>query len=412
MRHHWVHATAVPQSLVSALTKAANETEMVWRTARKKNNFRQFAAHFTPLLKLIRESAEAKAAALGVSPYDALLDFYDPGMRCDYIDPLFANLESTLPALVDRVIEHQKTKPPALEPEGTFAIDAQKALGIEFMQRLGFDFSQGRLDVSTHPFCGGAHGDVRITTRYRETNFTESFFGVLHETGHALYEKNLPAAWRMQPVGRARGMSMHESQSLLVEMQLSLSQEFIAFALPRMKHHLGGSGAAWSAENITRLMTKVERSLIRVTADEVTYPLHVILRYRLEQALLSGDLKVDDLPAAWNEKMQHYLGITPPNDADGCLQDIHWPGGSIGYFPTYTLGAMIAAQLFDAAKKQIPNLMPSVARGEFGALTAWLSERVHQKASFSSTQDILIKATGKPLDAAIYKAHLENRYLQ
>jgi len=412
MRHTWIHANAVPQDLVSALTKAANETEMVWRTARRENDFALFAKHFSPMLKYIQEVAAAKSAALGTSPYDALLDQYDPGMRSAVIDPIFSDLESYLPSLVDRVIEHQKKKPAATELNGPFPIASQKALGLEFMERLGFDFSQGRLDISTHPFCGGAPGDVRITTRYKEDNFTESFFGVLHETGHALYEKNLPEAWRMQPVGRARGMSMHESQSLLVEMQLSLSPEFISFALPRMQYHLGGTGGAWSVENISRMMTKVERSLIRVTADEVTYPLHVILRYKLEKALLSGDLPVMDLPAAWNENMKKYLGITPPNDADGCLQDIHWAGGSIGYFPTYTLGAMIAAQLFDAAKKQSPHLLQSIKNGEFTGLTNWLATHVHSKASSLTTAGILQLATGKPLDTSVYKAHLETRYLQ
>ncbi len=235
--------------------------------------------------------------------------------------------------------------------------------------------------------------------------------GVLHETGHALYDHGLPAVWRHQPVGEARGMALHESQSLLIEMQACRSREFIAFAAPRMKAAFNGSGPAWEADNIHRHYTRVERAFIRVDADEVTYPAHVILRYRLERAMLAGDLAVTELPGAWAEGMGELLGLTPRDDAEGCLQDIHWYDGAWGYFPTYTLGAMAAAQLFAAARTARPEVPGALAEGDFGPLMGWLRDNVHAKGSLMSTDDLLAAATGAPLTADAFKAHLTDRYL-
>jgi len=282
---------------------------------------------------------------------------------------------------------------------------------VKLMERIGFDFDHGRLDISLHPFCGGTPDDVRITTRYEESDFQRALQGVLHETGHAMYERGLPEAWRRQPVGRARGMSLHESQSLLVEMQVCRSREFQRFAAPILRAAFGASGPEWDAENLYRLGTRVERSFIRVDADEVTYPAHVILRYRLERALLAGDLALKDLPAAWNDGMKALLGIVPPDDRRGCLQDIHWYDGAFGYFPTYTLGAMTAAQLFDAAKRADPAILSGIERGDFAPLMAWLRANVHGKASRFSTTEIIAQATGKPLDPAVFEAHLRARYV-
>ena len=280
------------------------------------------------------------------------------------------------------------------------------------MERLGFDFDHGRLDVSLHPFCGGTRDDVRITTRYDETDFTSSLMGVLHETGHALYDMGLPANWRGRPAGEARGMSLHESQSLLIEMQVCRSPEFLGFATPIMAEAFGGDGPAWETENLIRLYTRVQPGFIRVDADEVTYPAHVILRYRLERSMIEGQMEARDLPAAFNEGMQNLLGITPPDDGLGCLQDLHWYDGAWGYFPTYTLGALSAAQLFAAAKQADAQINPAIGRGDFKPLMTWLRQNVHAKASLHSTRDILTQATGKPLDAEVFKSHLEKRYLK
>lgn len=411
MRHAWTHAAALPADLVEARTRATAACEMLWREAKEQADFALLLPALVEVVALTRRAGEAKAAALGVSLYDALLDEYEPGGRSERIDSLFTELGGFLPGLLARVIERQGAQPVPLVPEGPFPIEAQRRLGEEFIRAIGFDFSRGRLDVSAHPFTGGTSEDVRITTRYDARDFARSLMGVLHETGHALYEAGLPAGWRRQPVGQARGMVLHESQSLLMEMQACRSRDFIVFAAPRMRAAFGGAGPAWEIDNIHRLYTRVAPGFIRVDADEVTYPLHIILRYRLERAVLGGDLALADLPGAWNDGMRELLGVAPPDDALGCLQDIHWPDGAWGYFPTYTLGALAAAQLFTAARKEHPDLMASIARGDFAALLAWLRRTVHGKGSIAATDEILLEATGARLDADAFKAHLESRYL-
>lgn len=411
MQLRYLHANAVEGALVEALAKARAASEHVWRSARKENDYARFLPYFEEVLSLVKQEAAAKAEALKLSPYDALLDAYDPGTRSAEIDTLFAELESFLPELVTKVIEHQARQPAPLPLGEHFPVEQQAAIGRRFMDALGFDFNHGRIDVSHHPFCGGVPGDVRLTTRYDESDFSESLMGVLHETGHALYEMGLPEQWHMQPVGDARGMSLHESQSLFIEMQISRSRDFLRYSLPIIREVFGASGEAWEEENVHRNLTRVKRSLIRVNADEVTYPLHIILRYRLEKQLLCGELAPVDLPEAWDAAMQELLGIKPDCVGNGCMQDIHWPDGSIGYFPTYTLGAMIAAQLFATAREALPDLSEHLQQGRFAMLIQWLKTHVHSRASLLSTPDLVQQATGKPLDVTIYRAHLESRYL-
>ncbi|HWI29542.1 MAG TPA: carboxypeptidase M32 [Stellaceae bacterium] len=411
MRRLWLHSTAVPADLVAALSKACSASEMRWREARPAGDFALVLPELRRVLGLVREAAAAKAERLGKSPYEALLDEYEPGGSTAVIDRLFDDLAGRLPTLIERALEAQSRRPAPLVPDGPFPIEAQRQIGLELMQRLGFDFEHGRLDVSLHPFCGGTPDDVRLTTRYDEADFGRALMGVLHETGHALYERGLPEAWRRQPVGHARSMSIHESQSLLIEMQACRSREFLEFAAPLLCRRFNGSSRAWDAENLYRLNTRVARSFIRVDADEVTYPAHVILRYRLERALIAGELAPEDLPAAWNDAMRVLLGVVPPSDREGCLQDIHWYDGAWGYFPTYTLGAMTAAQLFDAARRADARVVPGIARGDFAPLLAWLRENVHQKASRYSTAEIVAQASGRPLDAATYERHIERRYV-
>ena len=412
MRTAHARATAVPPDLVEALSKAVSACEMTWRTARADGDYAALLPSLRVVLRLVREEAQAVGAALGLEPYDALLDGYDPGGRSARIDALFDDLAGFLPGLLQRVLDRQAAEPPVLRPEGPFPVAAQKALGERMMRAAGFDFGRGRLDVSLHPFCGGATDDVRITTRYDEADFTKALMGVLHETGHALYEQGRPRAWLGQPVGGTCGMAAHESQSLIVEMQASRSPEFIGWLAGAARDAFGGRGPAWEPDNLRRLYSRVERGFIRVDADEVTYPAHVILRYRLEKALIAGDLDLADLPDAWNAGMRDLLGVEPPDDRLGCLQDIHWPGGGWGYFPTYTLGAMTAAQLFEAACAAEPEVKPGLARGDFAPLVGWLRTNVHEKGGRpESTDALLIEATGRPLDAGVFKRHLERRYL-
>lgn len=411
MRRNWLHANAVEADLVEALSRATTRCEGLWRKARPAGDFAMVAGALAEVLSLVRQVAAAKAERFGLSPYEALLDEYEPGGRTAEIDRIFDDLAAFLPGFLERVLSAQASRPPVVKPQGPFPQAAQKALGEAVMRALGFDFEHGRLDISLHPFCGGTPDDVRITTRYSDDDFAQSLMAVIHETGHALYERGLPSGWRYQPVGAARGMSMHESQSLFWEMQVARSRPFLEWLSPRLAETFGGANGAWHPDNLHRLYTRVRPSFIRVDADEVTYPAHVILRYRLEKKLIAGEMELSELPSAWNEGMRALLGIVPPSDREGCLQDIHWFDGAWGYFPTYTLGAMTAAQLFDAARAALPDVHEAVRRGEFAPLLQWLRQTVHARAASTSTPELLTQATGRPLDPAVFKRHLEQRYL-
>ena len=411
MRRAWLHATALEADLVEALSRAEKRCEMIWREARPANDFKAVLPALETQVGLVRQGAAAKAEALGLSPYDALLDRFEPGGRAERIDAVFDPLAEFLPDFLGAVLERQASAPAPARPDGPFSRDKQEALGRRLMRAVGFDFAHGRLDVSLHPFCGGVPDDVRITTRYDEADFMKALMGVLHETGHAMYERGLPRDWRLQPVGAARGMAMHESQSLLVEMQACRSPAFLDFAALLMRETFAGTGPAWETANLRRLYNRVEPGFIRVDADEVTYPAHIILRYRLETAIVAGDLVLADLPGAWNDGMRDLLGIVPPDDTLGCLQDIHWYDGAWGYFPTYTLGAMTAAQLFDSASRARPRIRAGIAEGDFGPLMEWLHDHVHARGSLLTGDELLTEVTGRPLDPAVFEAHLKRRYL-
>jgi carboxypeptidase Taq len=411
MRRRWLHATALESDLVEALSKACKRCEMIWRKARPAADFAAVLPAMREVLNLTRQAAAAKAERLGCSLYDALLDEYEPGGQSARIDAVFTDLAAFLPGFLSDVLDRQAAQPPALPLEGPFPIAKQEVLARKLMAAVGFDFEHGRLDTSLHPFCGGVPDDVRITTRYNEDDFTIALMGVLHETGHAMYERGLPRDWRLQPVGEARGMAMHESQSLMVEMQACRSREFVNYLTPLAREAFGGSGAAWEADNLLRHYNEVKPDFIRVDADEVTYPAHVILRYRLEKALIAGEMELEALPSEWNSGLKELLGITPPDDRLGCLQDIHWYDGAWGYFPTYTLGAMTAAQLFAAARKARPEIPEALGQGNFAPLMGWLAEHVHAQASSAGFEQILEKATGEPLNPEVFKAHLKARYL-
>ena len=326
-------------------------SEQLWRDLRAKNDWAGFLPALEGVVALVREEAALRADALGLDPYDALMEQYDPGNRAADIAPVFAELKTFLRDFVPEALAAQERgRRSAAEPlSGSYPVDKQRELGLAMMGAVGFDFTHGSLSVSHHPFCGGVPTDVRITTRYKTSDFLSALMGVLHETGHALYEQNLPAAWAHWPLGQARGMAVHESQSLFVEKQVGRNPAFWRWALPVVERHLGET---LCLDDILPHVHKVERGLIRVDADEATYPLHVILRFELEQELVAGRLEVADIPEAWDAKMRDYLGLsTIDNPADGPMQDVHWPGGTFGYFPSYTLGAMMAAQQWAAMKR-------------------------------------------------------------
>lgn len=407
-------ATCLTSKLVGDLKRSTSRCEQAWRQYRADNDWAGMQPLLEDVVNLVREEAAMRAGSTGLPLYDAMLDVYEPDMTSEKLDELFAELITFLPGLIDEVIEEQKSLP--VIPVGSyFPQEKQKRLGMSIMGTLGFDFEHGRLDISHHPFCGGVPEDVRITTRYFENNFVQSLMAVIHETGHAMYEQGLPKDWLSQPVGNALSAGTHESQSLLMEMQACRSVEFLQFMAPvAQKSFLGheSNDPAWSADNLHRLYTKVERSLIRVDADEVTYPLHVILRYEIEKELIESGVEVRDLPDLWDAKMRACFSLsTEGNFKDGCLQDVHWPSGLFGYFPTYSLGAMMAAQLFSAAKSQLPEILDAIREGNFTPLLSWLRENVHSKAKFLSVDDLLTEATGEPLNATFFKRHLQQRYL-
>ena len=411
MRHAHVRATAVPADLVEAQARANSACEKVWREARRDSDFAAVSPYLVEVVSLVRQSADAMAPALGLSPYDALMDGYQRGIGAADVAPVFARYEAFLRDALPRAEERQARQPPPTPLPGVFPADRQEGLCRRLSARAGLEFEHARLDRSTHPFCGGTPTDVRITTRYDDSDPAQALMGVLHETGHALYERGLPAGYARQPVGEAAGMAAHESQSLIIEMQSCRSDPFLAWLGPELHGAFGGPAEPYAPSNLSRLWRRVERGFIRVDADEMTYPAHVILRFRLEQALVSGDLAVADLPGAWRDGMAALLGVTPPDDARGCLQDIHWYDGAFGYFPSYTLGAMAAAQLMAAARRDVAELDAGLGRGELGPLVGWLRRHVHGQGSRLGFNDLLRAATGKPLDPAAFEAHLTARYL-
>lgn len=411
MRRERDHAIATPHNMVSRLAKATSRAEIKWMEAKQKSDFAIFAPHLEEVVNLLRDKAALLGKALNLDPYDALLDEFSPGMTSAEIDGIFTTLGRRLPGLIQEAIDLQVRRPP-LEISGRFAPSKQRQLAMELMKAIGFPFDRGRLDESEHPFTGGVPGDIRITTRFSPTDPLTGLMGVLHESGHAMYDVGLPEAWRGQPVGRDRGMAVQESQSLLLEMLIGRNRPFLRYLKPLLDRAFGGASAEWEVENLYRLLIRVRRSLIRVDADEVTYPVHIMLRYELEKAILKGELKIKDLPQAWNARIQDRLGVGPANDAEGCLQDVHWAVGSFGYFPSYAIGAMIAGQLYESLRAERPELDDEIAAGHFSGLFHWLRQNVHAMAATVGTPELIKNATGKPLSAAAWLRYIEGKYLE
>ncbi|MBK1662484.1 carboxypeptidase M32 [Paracraurococcus ruber] len=411
MRRAHVRATALPTALVEAIARANSACETIWRDAKARADFAQVRPALEEVVRLQREMAGALSAALGLSAYDALMEGYQRGVTAAEVEPVFAAYEEFLRDALPRAEELQARRPAPRPLPGPFPVEKQRVLCRRMSERVGLDYAHARLDESLHPFCGGTPTDVRLTTFYAEDDVAKALMGVLHETGHAQYERGLPEAWARQPVGDAAGMAAHESQSLIVEMQACRSDAFLGFLGRELRASFGGDPGLYETGNLVGLWRRVERGFIRVDADELTYPAHVILRFRLERAMIGGDLPVADLPGAWTEGLRALLGITPPDDAKGCLQDIHWHDGAFGYFPSYTLGAMAAAQLMRAARRDVPAIDAALAEGDMRPLMGWLREKVHGQGSRLGFQDLLRHATGKPLDPADFMDHLRGRYL-
>ena len=416
-KRQYLHLTALSPDFVQRRTQTTMRCEQLWRELRPSGNWKDFAPALEKVIVLVREEAALRASASGLAPYDAMMEQYDPGNRTIEIDPVFARLKAGLAEFLPEALAAQQKRladRPLKPLNGPFAIEKQKALGLAAMEAVGFDFTHGRLDQSHHPFCGGVPTDVRMTTRYSTSDFLPGLMGVLHETGHAQYEQGLPRNDAHWPHNHARGMGMHESQSLFVEMQVARSPAFWRWAMGLVCEHLGKDMfAGWQVEDVLAHVNMVKRGLVRVDADEVTYPMHVILRYEMERDLIAGTLKVADIPEVWDQKMNQYLSLSSKDNlADGPMQDVHWPAGLFGYFPSYSLGAMMAAQQWAALEKDLPDIERDIEVGDFSALNQWRREKIWISGARLSTPELMIAATGKPLDPDYFITHLKKRYLR
>ena len=402
--------SSVPSDLIQKISRTSAKCEGEWQDARKNSNFNLIKNSLGELIKLTKEEADILGKEFNLSPYEALVNKFEPGSNTKLIANVFDDLQQFLTPLIDTIIEKQRSQN-ILPIQYKISENQQKVIAEHIMKIIGFDFKRGRLDKSVHPFCGGSTNDVRITTRYNEDNPFSSLDGVMHETGHALYELNLPEKWSHQPVGKSRGMAMHESQSLLIEMQITRSLAFKTFLSKLLKDKFNIIDKSFDANNLYLLGTRVEKSFIRVESDEVTYPLHIILRFNLERKIFNNEIGVNDIPEAWNDEYKKLFDKKVEKDTDGCLQDVHWYAGLFGYFPTYSLGALTAAQFASQLRIDLPKLDLNIEKGKFDDLVNWLKTNIHEKASFFSTNEVLEQVTNSSLNAKYFKNYINNRYL-
>ncbi len=408
MKRQRDRAVKVPRRLVADLAREGSLAQQAWVAARDGDDWARFAPHLERLVDLKRREAEAVGYA--TEPYDALLDEYEPGAEAAELAVLFTDLRRGLLPLLD-ALRGAADQPTDAPWRGSFATADQDRLGRAVLRAIGYDFEAGRLDVSAHPFTQGFNpGDVRITTRYDETDLQSGLYANLHEGGHALYELGLPAEHAGEPVGSAVSLGIHESQSRLWENLVGRSLPFVRWLQPQLAAIWPDAFAGADPRALYRAANVVAPSLIRIEADEVTYSLHIILRMEIERALIAGQVQVADLPSLWREKVREYLGLEVPTDREGVLQDIHWSFGLFGYFPTYALGNLYASQFFAAARRHLPDLDEQVARGELGGLLGWLRANVHGPGSLYRAGDLCLRVTGQPLSPEPFLAHLRTKF--
>jgi carboxypeptidase Taq len=408
LRRTYDRATKLPPELVEELARVTTRAQQVWQEARAANDFAAFEPWLGKVVRLKRE--EAAALGHGGVPYDALLDEYEPGATTADVTRTFAALRGELTPLVV-AIRASGRQPRREVLERDYPVDRQEVFGQAAAAAIGFDFDAGRLDVTTHPFCSGmGPGDCRLTTRYNPRHFNDAFFGTLHEAGHGIYEQGLDPGHFSTPMGMAVSLGIHESQSRMWENFVGRGRPFWDHFFPRARQVFPAALRGVSEDDFVFAVNDVRPSFIRVEADEATYNMHIILRFELEQALVAGDLQPADLPAAWNEAFRRSFELTPPNDALGCLQDVHWSMGGIGYFPTYTLGNMYAAQFIEQARQDLPDLDGDFRRGEFGRLKGWLNEKIHRHGQHYRAADLCRRVTAKPLSHRPLLAYLRQKY--
>jgi carboxypeptidase Taq len=407
LKRDYDKATKVPDDLVRELAEATNLAYQVWTEARPASDFGRFQPHLEKVVALKKQVTDAIGFAN--ERYDALLDDYEPGMTAAEVEEMFAGLVKGLQPVADVVLAKSGSRPEFLT--NTFDISAQSSFSQWLTRHIGFDTGGGRLDISPHPFTIQIGlGDVRQTTRYHESDLVSSIYSTLHESGHALYDQGLPEEWRDLPVGGHASLGMHESQSRMWENQVGRSRAFTAFLLPRLKERFENALGSVEPDDFYRAVNHPERSLIRVEADELTYNLHIVLRFEIELALFRDELEVADLPEAWDHAMETHLGIRPDGDSQGVLQDMHWSGGMMGYFPTYTLGTLYAAAFFAKARSDLGDLEDEFRRGETGRLLDWLRTNIHSKAHLHDAKDLAAEVLGEKPTAQPFLDYLSDKY--
>ncbi|MBL8821434.1 MAG: carboxypeptidase M32 [Planctomycetia bacterium] len=408
IRRLYDRAIKMPTDLVVALAKATSAGQNAWEPAKHQNDFASFKPYLETIIHLKRE--EAQTVGYADHPYDALVDEFEPGARTSDLKQLFQQLQEQLVPLI-AAIASSGIQAPSEILERSYPVEKQRELSEQIAEQLGFDRQAGRLDVTVHPFCSGiGPGDVRITTRFNEHAFNEAFFGTLHETGHGIYEQNLPAEHFGTALGTACSLGIHESQSRWWENFVGRSLPFWNANWSKVQNTFQSTLKDVTLEQFYAAINDVRPSFIRIEADEATYNLHIILRFELEQALLTGDLKVQDLPATWNDRFKTMFGLTVPSDSMGCLQDVHWSAGLIGYFPTYTLGNLYAAQFLVQAEKDMPELYQQIEKNQFRPMKNWLVEKIHRHGQRYSASELCLNITGKPLSHHALINYLRSRF--
>jgi len=409
IRRVYAKETKLPKELVEEISKVTTLAQGEWAVARKNSDFK----HFQPWLEKVLELERRRAEAYGYEgePYNALLDNYEPGATVDEVSAVFAELRNDLVELLGK-INGAPRKPDVSIVERLYSTDKQKLFGESVVQAMGFGFESGRLDVTTHPFCTGlGTGDTRITTRYNPHRLNDALFGMMHEAGHGLYEMGLNKMEHFgTPMGESVSLGIHESQSRMWENQVGRSRAFWGYFFPQLKRLFRESLDGVRLDDFYAAVNNVAPSYIRVEADEATYNLHILLRFELERALLTGDLKPADVPGEWNDRFEKYFGIKVDSDANGCLQDVHWSAGLVGYFPTYALGNLYAAQFFAAVQNDIPDLSAQFERGDFSGLLSWLRENIHCHGQRYRATSLVEKVTGKPLSHKPLMDYMTKKY--
>lgn len=403
----------IPLELQQKAKELAAASQLAWQDAKKNNDFKSFAPKLDELLEIKQRIIKIRAEHFSRDKYAMLVDDFDPERSAQELENIFSETKTKLLPLIQKIIDKQSSEEYTSLSQ-PISKDIQKQIGLKIIETMGLDMNKSRLDESVHPFCIGIGNsdDVRMTSAYDENDFLFGLYAIIHETGHCLYQQNLPSKYIYQPVGGPKGMGFHESQSLIMEMQVGTSRGFIEYLAKMLKDQFGFDAKEYSADNLFKLKNRVEPGLIRIKSDEVTYPIHVMIRYEIEQLMLDGQLKAADIPAIWDQKMVDYLGVKPANEFEGCMQDVHWPSGALGYFPSYYVGAMIASMLMAKVKAVDGGVDDEIAKGNFGPINDYLNKNLRSHASRYSSQELLYKSTGhRDLQTDIFLKYLEEKYL-